>query len=118
MIYLLVCEECKSKDHKVDYVGETCRRLKDRIGEHFSKIKNRSRLTEIGKHDIDFHDGFDKKRWSLWVLDLENDDFCRKAKESFFLFKLKPSPNINKRIFIFGKDFNDYKPRNPTSVPL
>ncbi len=51
--------------------------LKSRIAEHFSNLKSRTRLSEIGKHEFDIHGNIDKKRWTLHIQDIEKDDFVK-----------------------------------------
>src|SRR5271156_1032478 len=101
-VYLLKCKDCEVKGIIATYLGETGRSLKQRLGEHFCKLKNRMNLTEIGKQDIDVHNSFDKYRWSIEIIEHEEDSFIRKSLEALWIDNLKPTLNISKGLTLAG----------------
>ena len=78
------------------YIGDIVKSLKSSISEHFSQLKNRSRLSETGSHNISVHDSFAKSRWDIKILDYAEGDFERKVKETIRFENLKPSLNITR----------------------
>jgi hypothetical protein len=60
VVYNLKCKECERVGVKANYVGETGRPFCESLREHFGKLSNRTRLTEIGQHNLEVHDDFDK----------------------------------------------------------
>jgi hypothetical protein len=95
-------KECEDKGISAVYIGETGRILKERLNEHFTLLKNRTRLTEVGKHCIDYHQKIDRQKWRVESLGKESDDFRRKVMEAYWIDKLKPRPNANKGITVLG----------------
>ena len=103
VVYHFECNLCKKKNNVASYVGETTRKLRVRINEHFTLYKDRLRLSEISKHVINEHDGeLNRKNWNLRVIYIEKDEFKRKAAEAFFIHKLQPNLNLNKGALIIG----------------
>ena len=80
-----------------------------RLYEHFTKHRDRSRQTEVSSHDINVHDKINKNDWEVWVLHQEFSDFDRKAIESWFIFKLKPTLNLSKGSCLVGLDRCEFK---------
>ena len=114
----LDCRDCEKFGKKEFYIGETGRFLKARLSEHFSKLRDRRRLTEVGKHDINEHGGFDKSRWKISVLHQEEDEFKRRSLESAYTGCKKPTLNSNKGISFICKDLILNKRKLPVSVML
>src|ERR1700721_761253 len=88
VVYQLTCLKCEEAGSKTTYIGETGRVLKERINEHFTRYKNRSKLSEVGAHCINVHNFIRKEGWKLEILCDESDSFRRKAAESLFIDKL------------------------------
>ena len=82
---IIYCIECVKCGHL--YIGETERRLGDRIREHLRDIKNKHTNKQVAVHFNS--DGHSVKDLKVQVL-YQNmkDNFSRKAKESFFIRKL------------------------------
>ena len=93
VVYQLTCQECSVNAKNSCYIGETGRTLKERLREHFGQLRDRTRLTEVGKHDINEHGEFKKERWKIAILHVERDDFRRKSYESAYIKAMKPSIN-------------------------
>lgn len=73
IIYLITCTHCKSQ-----YVGETGRSLRDRVNDHRSAIKKKSK-TPIGVHFNSL--GHSMLNFSIVAFDIIENVFERRAKE-------------------------------------
>ena len=68
------------------YIGETERRLGDRIREHLSNVKNKNRHKEAAIHFNSFGHSLDHFRVQVLFENI-NGNLARKIKESFFIVK-------------------------------
>ena len=85
--YMLICtkERCTGKDHL--YIGETERKLKDRICEHLGYINTRNTSQPAGHH---FNSpGHSKADMKVTILEkqFKHDPEYRKERESFLIRK-------------------------------
>ena len=92
-----------------DYIGESGRKLNIRINEHFTRYKNRTRLSEVGSHGLNKHDKIDRNDWEVKVIYLEQDEFTRKMAESYFIKLNKPSLNVSQGALVIGHNFFAFK---------
>ena len=76
VVYEVNCGECEMK-----YVGETKRRLKDRIGEHYRAVdKRKVQLSALAEHNV--KSGHVPQWDSVRILDQERNWFSRRFKEA------------------------------------
>ena len=93
MAYLIECEKCKEQ-----YIGETERTLKDRLGEHKTYIKTNKIHEATGEH-------FNKPGHSLHNLKVcilekikQSDTLYRKEREAYLIRKFNTfNKGINKK---------------------
>ena len=86
LIYMIQCNRCN-----LQYIGETKRRLKDRINEHRRTIDNpntKSKPTTAAEHFLSFpnHTANDMQLIPIENI-FSNQDSIRKAKEAFLISK-------------------------------
>ena len=81
VIYCIECTKCGEI-----YIGETERRLGDRIREHLRYMKNKNRHKEVAIHFNSFGNSLDHFRVQVLFENI-NGNLARKIKESFFIMK-------------------------------
>jgi len=89
VVYCITCSLCHQQ-----YVGQTGRKLKERMYEHLSYIRKNSQ--ETGQH---FNErGHDLSHFTVQVIEQIKDQSVhrRLIRESYWIKKLKPNININK----------------------
>ena len=74
------------------------------MSEHFTKYKNRERLTEVGKHGINAHEEIVRINWKWKILCYEKNELKRKALEAHFIATMKPTLNVSKGLHVIGLD--------------
>ena len=85
--------KCSNEGCKDDYVGETKRRIVQRIKDHNSK-DNSSHLLKHGRENGHTH---------VWEKDFQilgnnyQSNFKQKRSESFYIKQLKPTLNVNEK---------------------
>ena len=82
VIYLITCQKCR-----MQYVGETDRKLKDRFSEHQGYVRNKVLSKSTGKHfNLPGHSLSDMK---IRVIEkIQNKDpFFRKQREHMYIYK-------------------------------
>ena len=80
-IYLITCNKCEKQ-----YVGESGRKLKERINNHRSDIKT-NKHTSIAIHFNDIGHNF--KHFAILPIELITDPVRRKAKEKWWIKELQ-----------------------------
>ena len=98
----MTCKLCEINQRDISYVGETGRKVKERVQEHLTKYSNRLRLSEVGKHSIECHDRIDRNDWTIEILKNVKDDFTRKAYEATIIARQQPKLNISKGVYVLG----------------
>jgi hypothetical protein len=94
IVYKATCNKCKEKGTQIDYIGETSRTMKVRKDEHCRLSKNRTKLTEIGKHSINEHGDLKKDDWDFKIIDREKNIMKRKIKEAYHIRNEKTKLNV------------------------
>ena len=56
-LYKIICKECRKKEIRSEYWGETGRNCFLRGGEHIEGLKNKEEDNALWKHTWDVHDG-------------------------------------------------------------
>jgi len=84
LVYLITCNKCKKQ-----YVGETGRTLRDRLNDHRSAIKNKSK-TPISVHfNLPNHSVLDLSILPIELIkNTSNTSNCRRSREQFWQVKL------------------------------
>ncbi|KAJ8976939.1 hypothetical protein NQ317_012224 [Molorchus minor] len=80
MIYCMTCLDCDKK-----YIGQTCRKLKDRITAHKSDIRNNKQSCTLARHVVDHNHSIDYE--NVKILDTENNLHKRLFLEMAHIFK-------------------------------
>ena len=81
VIYCIECIRCGEI-----YIGETDRRLGDRIREHLRDVKNKNRHREVAIHFNSLGHSLDHFRVQVLFENI-NGNLARKIKESYFIMK-------------------------------
>ena len=93
VVYKIRCKICKQI-----YIGETCRRAHDRLGEHLRYAKYPLTPSNVNQsfalHYNSLHNGLEPNL-EFDILKIESNTVRRKITEAMLIIKLKPS--INKR---------------------
>jgi len=92
VVYGVTCEQCPDPS-KIQYIGETSRRLRDRINSHFTS-QNPSSLKDHKKETG--HNSF-----KYLILAKEDRAAERKIIESLLINKFKPSLNKDQGIKLY-----------------
>jgi hypothetical protein len=101
VVYEFECRECEREGKEVKYIGETGRRLKERVKEHM-RISNEEKWTEVGRHGMEMHGKVDEGMWRIKVLERERDEFRRRVVEAVKIEKIKPELNKSKGVKVIG----------------
>lgn len=105
VVYRLICEECRREGKKVDYIGETGRKMKVRLKEHGRITGNVIGITEVGRHMREVHKGFREEYLGVEILERERDEFGRKVKEAVWIQKERPTLNVSKGLSVIGMEW-------------
>lgn len=111
-VYLIICKKCKKQ-----YVGETSRSVRRRVGEHLNEIRNDNRTnTFLLKH---FNNGICKRRHFRFTILHENiaNSVVRRSLESNIIksHQTMHPMGLNQR---FSSTVKDDKPRMIQSIQL
>ena len=86
VIYKICCKECSSI-----YIGQTKRRLKDRIKEHIKSVVAGVGVSGVANHVLNTSHSID---WdNVTILDGESNKLAREIKESIWIRKCNPELN-------------------------
>ena len=92
LVYMIICskESCQQKEkNKQKYIGETERKLKDRISEHIGYINTKKRDQATGFHfNLPGH-GLNNMKVTVLEQVHKLDPEYRKERESYFIRKFK-----------------------------
>ncbi|KAJ8980862.1 hypothetical protein NQ317_008921 [Molorchus minor] len=80
MIYCMTCLDCDKK-----YIGQSCRKLKDRITAHKSDIRNNKQSCTLARHAVDHNHSIDYE--NVKILDTESNLHKRLFLEMAHIFK-------------------------------
>ena len=90
-VYEITCNLCQNK-----YVGETGRKVFDRLTEHYNYTKNPTAKSykeqTLAKHYLTEHPG-QKSDLKFEILDTEQNTLRRKIKEAYYINNLNPEIN-------------------------
>ncbi|EYC22102.1 hypothetical protein Y032_0018g3714 [Ancylostoma ceylanicum] len=102
VMYQIECLDCSAL-----YIGETSRALAVRVNEHLASKRRGSRITPLGKHRHEAHDGndFDVK---CKILACESEISARKALEAFWITVCNPEMNSKNECLSITSDFLPY----------
>jgi hypothetical protein len=99
-VYKLTCNLCNSDDSVATYIGETGRRLRDRLKEHNRTIKSQKEYdskilssSQVQKHMFNQHGGIINGDWKVEILGITNNIQERKVKEAVEIAKHRPTLN-------------------------
>ena len=98
--------ECSRNGVVTTYIGESGRKLSERLNEHFRKIKNDDynnkllNLTQVQKHMYRDHKAESIGDWTVDVLSISNNIQDRKVMEALEIKHHKPTLNADNGLSI------------------
>jgi hypothetical protein len=106
-IYAAKCKLCQNPEQPGIYVGETGRKLGDRIAEHCRKIKTEDvgklSTSAIAEHSIKSHGTQPSiEMWDFEVLDTSRRTQDRKTLEALYIMRIRPSLNRDKGVHVIN----------------
>ena len=84
--------------NKCEYIGETKRKLNQRIAEHLTEYTDINRRSQVFQHAKNVHGECSSSNWKVEVLGRETREVERKIKEAKFIGQINPKLNMNQGI--------------------
>jgi DNA polymerase III alpha subunit (gram-positive type) len=105
-IYQASCVKCLKEKKNAFYIGETGRKLQDRIKEHMKQVKevvDPTKISAIALHAMRVHNSQPSRvDWDFKILDVAQSTLCRKILEAHFIKKIKPNLNREDSVSIIN----------------
>ena len=103
VVYRAECLRCKDMKKCSIYIGETSRKLNERIKEHLAVIKNHedflskeNRASALQIHGYKEHKELSLKDIQVEILHIERNSQRRKIREAMCIKEMKPTLNFNR----------------------
>ena len=95
-VYSITCKKCVGQ--KVNYIGETGRKLSCRISEHLCGYSDTCRRSPVRLHADSSHGSCGPDDWNVEILSRVKNVVDRKISEAQFIRRLNPNLNVNRGI--------------------
>ena len=112
-IYQATCVKCQKEKRNTLYIGESGRKLEERIKEHMRQVKvieDPTKNSAIALHAIRVHNSQPSREdWDFKILDSTQNTFNRKLLEAHYIKKINPNLNRENSVSVISSTRRGFK---------